>query len=207
MATEIQASYPERRGTYVLSFDGDLFDATLTKSGAVVESWVDETYRIHRGCRHPLVVGLDVEWRPAGREPSPVALLQLCDDRRCLVFQILRADYVPDALSDFLADRRFTFVGVGIRDDAARLRDGYRLEVARAVDLRRLAARALGRPELRRAGLVALVREVMGVEMEKPHHVRVSAWDNRKLMEDQFKYACADAFASMEVGWRLCNDA
>ncbi|RCV27252.1 hypothetical protein SETIT_5G310100v2 [Setaria italica] len=201
MATEIEGYY-RGRGTYVVSFDGDhLFDATLTKSGGVVESWLDETYRIHRRCRHPLVVGLDVEWRPA-REPGPVAVLQLCVDRRCLVFQILRADYVPDALADFLADRRFSFVGVGIRDDAARLRDGYGLEVPHAVDLRRLAARALGRPELRRAGLAALVREVMGVRMEKPHHVRVSAWDKRMLTEDQFKYACADAFVSMEVAWR-----
>jgi hypothetical protein len=65
--------------------------------------------------------------------------------------------------------------------------------VAHTVDLRRLTARALGRPELRRSGLPALVREVMGVRMEKPHHVRVSAWDKRKLTEDQFKYACAAA--------------
>jgi ribonuclease D len=51
----------------------------------------------------------------------------------------------------------------------------------------------------------------MSVEMDKPHHVRVSDWDTRNLSEDQFKYACADAFASMEVGWRLytcnCDDA
>ena len=118
------------------------------KSGDVVESWVDKTYRIHRRSRHPNVAGLDVEWRPA-REPGPVAVLQVCVGRRCLVFQILRADYVPDALSCFLADRRFVFVGVGVRDDAARLRDGYGLEVSRAVDLARLAARTLGRPELR----------------------------------------------------------
>lgn len=47
----------------------------------------------------------------------------------------------------------------------------------------------------------------MGVQMDKPHHVRVSAWDKRNLSEDQFKYACADAFASREVGRRLytCN--
>ncbi|XP_025815353.1 Werner Syndrome-like exonuclease, partial [Panicum hallii] len=181
-------------------------DPTLTESGDVVESWVDKTYSIHRRSRHPLVAGLDVEWRPA-REPGPVAVLQVCVGRRCLVFQIRRANYVPDALSNFLADRRFAFVGVGIRDDAARLRDGYGLEVSRAVDLRRHAARTLGRPELRGAGLRALVREVMGVRMEKPHNVRVSAWDRRKLTEDQCKYACADAFASMQVGWRLYNDA
>ena len=39
--------------------------------------------------------------------------------------------------------------------------------------------------------------------MEKPHHVRVSAWDARKLTYDQLKYACVDAFASFEVGRRL----
>ena len=148
MATEIEAYYTRRRSTFVVSFDGDHFDATLTKSGDEVESWVNKTYRIHRRCRHTLVAGLDVEWRPA-REPSPVAVLQVCVGRRCLVFQILRADYVPDALAGFLADRRFVFVGVGVRDDAARLRDGYGLEVSRAVDLARLAARTLGRPELR----------------------------------------------------------
>jgi len=201
MATEIQGYYED--GTAVVSFDEDYIDTTLTDSGDVVDWWVAETYRMHRRGH---VAGLDVEWRPA-REPSPVAVLQVCVGRRCLVFQILRADYVPDALAGFLADRRFVFVRVGVRDDVAMLRDGYGLEVSRAVDLRRLAARAVGRPELRDAGLRALVREVMGVRMEKPHHVRVSAWDKRKLTEEQFKYACADAFASMEVGWRLYTDA
>jgi hypothetical protein len=178
MATEIEAYYDDGSGTYLLSFDEDFLDATLTKSGGKVESWLGETYRIHRSCGHPLVV-----------------------------FQILHADYLPDALSRFLADPRYTFVGVGVRDDAARLRVGYGLEVPRAVDLRALAADTLGRPDLRRAGLRALVREVMGVQMDKPHHVRVSAWDKRNLSEDQFKYACTDAFASREVGRRLytCN--
>ncbi|KAG8093733.1 hypothetical protein GUJ93_ZPchr0012g22115 [Zizania palustris] len=204
MATEIQGYSDD--GTYELLFDEDFFDATLTKSGGEVESWLAETYRIHSSCRHPLVVGLDVEWRPAP-VPGPVAVLQLCVDRRCLVFQIIHADYVPDALSRFLADPRFTFVGVGVRDDAAKLQVGYGLEVPRAVDLRALAADTLGKPDLRRAGLQALVREVMGVQMDKPHHVRVSDWEKRKLSNDQFRYACADAFVSMEVGWRLytCN--
>jgi hypothetical protein len=40
----------------------------------VVESWLDETYRIRRRRHHLFIVGLDVEWRPA-REPGPVAVL------------------------------------------------------------------------------------------------------------------------------------
>ena len=120
MATEIQGYYED--GTAVVSFDEDYIDTTLTDSGDVVDWWVAETYRMHRRGH---VAGLDVEWRPAtGRAPpGPVAVLQVCVDHRCLVFQILRADYVPDALAGFLADRRFVFVGVGVRDDAARLRD------------------------------------------------------------------------------------
>ena len=98
----------------------------------------------------------------SGRYAPPVALLQLCVGRRCLVFQILHADYIPGSLFDFLADERFTFVGVGIGDDAAKLRAGYGLEVGCAEDLRGLAADTLENPALRSAGLAALVWEVMG---------------------------------------------
>ncbi|CAL4961532.1 unnamed protein product [Urochloa decumbens] len=197
MATEIQGYYED--GTAVVSFDEDCIDTTLTDSGDVVEWWLAETYRMHRRGH---VAGLDVEWRPALTQ-SPVAVLQLCVGHRCLVFQILRADRVPAMLAAFLADPRFTFVGVGVRDDAAKLRAGYALRVANAVDLRRLAADATGRPELLRAGLQALAWQVMGVQMEKPYHVRTSAWDAPVLSDDQLMYACADAFASYEVGRRL----
>ena len=67
-----------------------------------------------------------------------------------------------------------------------------------------------GRPTSAARGCRRWCGEVLGVEMEKPHHIRVSAWDKRKLSTDQFKYACADAFASMKVGEELytchCDD-
>ncbi|CAO2182960.1 unnamed protein product [Urochloa humidicola] len=200
MATAIQGYYED--GTAVVSFDEDWIDTTLTDSGDVVEWWLAETYRLHRRGH---VAGLDVEWRPsaAPAQQSPVAVLQICVGHRCLVFQILRADRVPATLYAFLADPRFTFVGVGVRDDAAKLRAGYGLRVANAADLRPLAAGAMGRPDLLRAGLQTLVWEVMGVWMEKPYHVRTSAWDAPELSDDQLMYACADAFASYEVGRRI----
>ena len=203
MATSI---YRTEDGHFVVWFDEDAIHTTLTDSGAAVDSWLDEIRRVHRRRLNRLIVGIDVEWRPSRTTTNhvpPVALLQICVGRRCLVFQILHADYVPQSLSDFLADQRFAFVGVGVRDDAAKLRSGYGLKVGRMVDLRTLAATKLRKPALRGAGLQALVSEVMGVEMEKPHHVRVSAWDAPKLTYDQLKYACADAFASFEVGRRL----
>jgi hypothetical protein len=143
MATEIQGYYDD--GTVVVSFDADHIDTTVTNFGSVVEWWLGETYRLHGRGGH--IAGLDVEWRPArvpGPVVPPVAVLQICVDHRCLVFQILRADYVPDALSRFLADHRFTFVGVGIGDDVAKLGAGYGLWVASAVDLREFGRRHAG---------------------------------------------------------------
>ncbi|KAL5226826.1 hypothetical protein ABZP36_015091 [Zizania latifolia] len=203
MATSIKRDFGD--GTYTVAFGDDDIYTTLTDSGDEVDDWLDEILRIHRRRLNYLVVGLDVEWRPFGRfsEPNPVALLQICVGRRCLIFQILRADYVPDSLFDFLADDRFTFVGVGIDNDVAKLRDQYGLEVEDVVDLRHLAADTLEKPELRSTGLQGLVWEVMGVRAEKPHHVRVSAWDAPRLSKQQLMYACADAFASFEVGRRL----
>ncbi|KAL6616031.1 hypothetical protein ACP70R_038301 [Stipagrostis hirtigluma subsp. patula] len=204
MATRIKGPFED--DSYLVSFDEDDILTTFTSSGDDVDWWLDEIYRIHRRRLHRLVVGLDVEWRPRqwfDAYDPPVAVLQICVGRRCLVFQILHADYVPDALFDFFSDERFTFVGVGVHDDAAKLRAGYGLEVASAVDLRRLAASTLGKPALRAAGLQALVWEVMGVQMAKPHHVRVSDWGARSLSYDQLKYACIDAFASFEVGRSL----
>ncbi|KAF0919087.1 hypothetical protein E2562_028301 [Oryza meyeriana var. granulata] len=206
MATSIVDDFGD--GTYTVAFDEDYIYTTLTAYGQDVEDWLDEILRIHRRRLNHLIVGLDVEWRPENNlsEPGPVAVLQICVGRLCLIFQILHADYVPDELFDFLADDRFTFVGVGIHDDVVKLRDHYELEVENAVDLRYLAAETLGKPKLRNSGLQGLVLEVMGVWPEKPQHVRVSAWDSWHLTLEQVMYACADAFASFEVGRSLYYD-
>uniref|UniRef100_A0A0A9H366 3'-5' exonuclease domain-containing protein n=1 Tax=Arundo donax TaxID=35708 RepID=A0A0A9H366_ARUDO len=185
-------------------FDGDAITTTVTSSGEAVEDWLDEVLYVHRRRLHKLVVGLDVEWRPSFSSAySPTALLQLCVGRRCLVFQLLHADYFPDALDDFLGDTDFRFVGVGVDGDADRLSDDYELEVENTVDLRKLAADEMDRPDLRQAGLKAIASAVMGVNMEKPHWVRTGRWDAYSLSDQQIKYACIDAFVSFEVGRRL----
>jgi hypothetical protein len=103
MATSITANFGD--GNYMVAFDEDDIFTTYTASGDTVNNWLSLIYRIHRRRLDRLIVGLDVEWRPSftrGVPRGPVALLQICVGRRCLVFQILRADYIPDALHDFL---------------------------------------------------------------------------------------------------------
>jgi ribonuclease D len=196
MATETFVMY--------VAFEGHEIKTTITSSGTAVKRWLREIRYMYRWVYHKLIVGLDVEWRPSySHVQNPVAVLQLCVGHRCLVFQILHADFVPQDLVDFLADPGFRFVGVAVRGDADRLSDDHGLHVVNTVDLRRLAAEGMHRPDLRQAGLQALVRAVMGADLQKPKKVTMGPWDAQDLSADQIKYACIDAFVSFEIGRKL----
>ncbi|KAF0923489.1 hypothetical protein E2562_006377 [Oryza meyeriana var. granulata] len=192
--------------TYVteVAFGNDVITTTVTSSGAAVEGWLREVRSAYGA---GLIVGLDVEWRPSfSASQNPVALLQLCVDRRCLIFQFLHADYVPGSLRRFLANPGDCFVGVGVDKDAERLSDDYGLPVANTADLRPLAAQRMGCPGLHQAGLQAVVRAVMGVDLVKPQRVTLSRWDAYCLSNEQIRYACIDAFVSFQVGLRLLRN-
>lgn len=189
---------------FTVNFEGHAITTTVTSSGDSVADWIDEVRAVHHRRLHKLIVGLDVEWRPLfGPGYSPTALLQICVGRRCLIFQLLHRDYVPQALAEFLEDPDFKFVGVGVDADAERLRYDLDLEVANTVDLAELAAEEMERPDLRNAGLKAIASAVMGISINKPQSVRLGAWDTYYLSNDQVLYACADAFVSFEVGRML----
>ncbi|XP_062179941.1 3'-5' exonuclease-like [Phragmites australis] len=196
-------------GTYITDVvmdDGTAIRTTVTNSGRTVKSFLQE---FRHATRQGHIVGLDTEWRfvfqPDGRRTHRMAVLQLCIGRRCLVFQIVHANYVPDALRDFLACPDHRFVGVGVDGDVKRLSEDYGLEIANAVDLRYIAANVLSRPKLREAGLKTLAREVMGALIDKPKRVTMSKWDAWTLSPEQVQYACIDAFVSYEVGRLLLS--
>ncbi|KAF7012722.1 hypothetical protein CFC21_026881 [Triticum aestivum] len=187
-----------------VAFEDDVISTTVTSSGDAVVAWLRRIRHAYRWVYHKLIVGLDVEWRPSFcRVHNRVALLQLCVGRRCLIFPLLHADYVPRALESFLADRDFRFVGVGVQDDANRLSNDHGLVVNNTVDLRGLAADGMGRPWLRQAGLKDIMGAVMGANLKKPQRVRTGAWDAHRFSHEQIKYACIDAFVSFEVGRKL----
>jgi ribonuclease D len=195
-------------GTQVwnVTFGDDMISTTVTSSGEAVEDWIEEVKSVHSRRLHKLVVGLDIEWRPTfSTDYSTTALLQLCVGRRCLVFQLIHADYIPDALDEFLGNSDYRFVGVGVKGDADRLWNDWELEVVNSVDLAELVADELYRPDLRNAGLKSIAAAVMGANMEKPYWVTTGPWDARSLSHEQIRYACIDSFVSFEVGRRLLS--
>ncbi|KAH9738722.1 3'-5' exonuclease domain-containing protein [Citrus sinensis] len=171
---------------YTVHFYDDVVFTQVTRSPSVVDDWISEIERIHRRRLHCLIVGLDVEWRPSfSRQQNPVATLQLCVGRRCLIFQIIHARRIPQSLANFLSDEDYTFVGVGIDGDVKKLENNYGLQVFRTVDLRPLAAEDLEIEGLRFAGLKALSWEVLEKEVNKPRNITLSAWDTRVLTPAQ----------------------
>ncbi|EXC30707.1 Werner Syndrome-like exonuclease [Morus notabilis] len=185
--------------TIDLDFDNVL--ALVTSDPDMVDSWISDIERIHHRRLHRLVVGLDVEWRPSfSHHRNPIAILQLCVGRRCLVFQILHAPYIPRSLHDFLGDDSYTFVGVGIRKDIEKLEEEHDLSVEKFADVRILAANHYGNEGLKSAGMKRLADVVLDVDIEKPREVTMSAWDNWNLSFQQIRYAVTDAFVSFEMG-------
>lgn len=187
---------------YDVSFFNDQIHTLVTHSAPMVESWLSEINPIIN--ENP-IIGLDVEWRPNQSRSieNPVATLQLCVGHRCLIYQLIHTQNIPQSLFDFLANRSYKFVGAGIENDVEKLLLDYELKVTNAVDLGVLAATRLCKRELKNAGLKGLAKEVLGKEIEKPKKVTLSRWDSEWLTCNQVQYACLDAFLSSEIGRRL----
>ncbi|PIN24420.1 DNA helicase [Handroanthus impetiginosus] len=197
----------DTHNTYDVYFFNDNIYTTVTNDPATVTDWISVVKSVHRRRLHSLIVGLDVEWRPSFSRhyQNPVATLQLCVGRRCLIFQLIHSNYVPDSLADFISENSYTFVGVGIKSDLEKLEKDYGIGGdAHAVDLGKLAAAEYDQKELKNVGLKGLASFVLGKEMAKPKGVTVSRWDERWLTNEQVKYACVDAFVSFEIG-RILN--
>ncbi|PSS33485.1 Werner Syndrome-like [Actinidia chinensis var. chinensis] len=192
---------------YDVNFFSDKIHTLVTHTPSYVDGWISEIEDIHRNRLHSLIVGLDIEWRPNNRyHDNPVATLQLCVDRRCLIFQLIYAPFVPQSLDRFLANPLYSFVGVGVDNDVEKLANDYDLSVATTVDLRSLAAAEYGVREMRNMGLKDLAMQVLGKEVVKPRWITMSRWDNEYLSASQVQYACIDAFLSFEIG-RCLNAA
>ncbi|KAL5743250.1 hypothetical protein ACOSQ2_026366 [Xanthoceras sorbifolium] len=192
---------------YDVTFHGDRIRSLVTNSPSVVESWISEMELIHRPRLKNLIVGLDTEQHPNSnfKNKHPVATLQLCVGHRCLIFQIIHAPDIPQALEDFLLNDNYSFVGVKIEEDVEKLEKDYNLSVGNVIDLRTLTAQVLGldMKVWKQAGLKGLSERVLKKKVEKIKEIQLSNWDDRRLSSAQVQYACIDAFVSFEIARTL----
>jgi hypothetical protein len=148
----------------------------------------------------PLIVGLDTEWFENDRKR--IALIQICVDKKCLLFKVGIAGDIPDNLKSFLADEDHVFVGVAIANDLDRLREGHQIELSNKVELQAMAPFIISDRQWNNVpSLATLAQELLGVAIGgKGTNVRYKHWDNKQLTENQIKYACTDVVVPYMVG-------
>lgn len=141
------------------------------------------------------VLGFDTESRPAFRrgEHHPIALVQLASADLACLFRIDSRLGPPPPLHELLGSRDVIKVAQGPADEVRELRDRWRVEARRVVDLVPIA-RAAGCSPL---SLRALAAAYLSIRISKG--AQTSNWAAPRLNERQRRYAATDAWACREI--------
>ena len=117
---------------------------TYTLRAARVEKWIRDVKEKFLDAAPIKCVGLDCEFTDAVKnvrqadlpfeQRQRTAVLQLSIAYETLVFQIVHADAVPEALREFLNDDSIVFCGAAIGNDVEKL-DIYSIDIPEAIDL------------------------------------------------------------------------
>ncbi|CAB4302401.1 unnamed protein product [Prunus armeniaca] len=158
------------------------------------------------------VIGLDTEWTfvhdsldSDSETPSKtkVAILTLCDGDFCLIVQLPYLDSAPRSLLNFLRLPDYTFVGIGIRENIAKLEKEYGFGCKNSFDLRDLAGNVMRQPQLAACGVDELALELNLLKLQKPTSAVFNDWCNNKLNKKQVKLATLNVYAYFETGNKL----
>jgi len=166
-----------------------------------------------------------------GQEPAPVALIQVCFSPAgghgrvpapphypdalnvpavCMLFHVSRfrardpatgALALPPSLRALLEDAAVAKAGCAIRNDAAKLRRDFGVEVRNAIDLGDMYS---GRSGLQVIANRFSLQELAGLcfagqGLLKPPALRMSNWELSPLTQEQVGYASTDAWASLAI--------
>nr|GFD03695.1 hypothetical protein [Tanacetum cinerariifolium] len=194
--------------TKVTHIEKVIIHTTVTSDLEVVIKWIEEVENSDNLKMKQLNIGLDTEWTPSEEKPeNPIAILQLCVEFNCLIFQLNRSKKIPASLVTFFNNPKYKFTGVDIKTDCDKLKynraflENDRTDfVSDMVDLRELAVEKGVSKNKEGVGMVSLAKAVLKMKMEKDENARNSIWHVEDLTLGQVKYASIDAYLSFEIG-------
>lgn len=155
-----------------------------------------------------VLLGLDLEWRPNRfkKSDNKVALLQISNENRCLLVQMLFLDSTPRLLETVLCSPKVLLGGVGVQEDAYKLARDHGINcLNRVVDLNILAGKRLRTAGVRQMGLKQLTKLVLGESIVKSKKITMSDWAQESLVSSQVQYAAMDAWVSCAILCELLN--
>lgn len=177
---------------------------TITKDTHIVNKWLEKLEKKNQNLNE-LNIGIDCKWDGE----NTVAILQICVNSNCLIFQLNHSRYIPMSLITFLNTPSYTFTGIGIEETCEKL--GYRralLErnqasfLSKMVDLGDLAVeKGYCTEDNMGLGLAELAEIVLKKKVDEDYQdVGMRRWDEEVLSGNQVKCACIDGFLSFEIG-------
>lgn len=158
-----------------------------------------------------MAVGFDCEWPFDSNTNSVgrIATIQIATDAIVLVVALAAMQHLPVSIRTIIADPRIMKVGRNVGGDLAKLsRDMmYAGPICGKVELGALAKR-LSFVKDGRASLAKLTAIVLGKQLLKPQHIRLSTeWDAQMLSSEQLMYAALDAHASLQIYLKMTTQA
>jgi ribonuclease D len=195
------------------------FTITETIRASMVEMWLHAVKQRFLDAAPIKCVGLDCKFTSPheGRRHQHAAVLQLSVASEVLVFQICRADHVPQLLKDFLRDPTIKFCGAAIGNDVCMLQS-YEIEIPLVYDLQMIMSNPTKKPI---PSLYDLSNATIGINLEKKkrkkdkkkgdeeeeeEHELIYGWAKVPLSDKQVWHAALDTRLGFEIArsyWKL----
>jgi ribonuclease D len=202
-----------------LTAEGMEFTITETLRASTVEMWLHAVKQQFLDAAPIKCVGLDCEFTtPRDKPHQRAAVLQLSVASEVLVFQICRADHVPQLLRDFLGDPTIRFCGAAIGNDV-RMLQSYGIQIPSVYDLQVIIPNPTDKPI---PSLYDLSNATVGTKLEKKKRIKknkkkgdeeeeeeeelIYGWAKVPLSDKQVLYAALDARLGFEIArsyWNL----
>jgi hypothetical protein len=132
----MEEQFLPRSRLYYVVIEEMNFTITETLRASRVEKWIRAVKRRFLDAAPIKCVGLDCEFT-THEVPQRAAVLQLSVASEILIFQICKANGVPQLLKDFLKDTTIKFYGAAIGNDLRMLRS-YGIVIPSAYDLQKI---------------------------------------------------------------------
>jgi ribonuclease D len=199
-----------------LTAKGMEFTITENLRASMVEKWLHAVNQRFLDAAPIKCVGLDCEFTsPRDKPHQRAALLQLSVASEVLLFQICRADQVPQLLMDFLGDPTIRFYGAAIGNDV-RMLQPYGIQISSVHDLQVIVPNPTTKPI---PSLYDLSNATIGTKLKKKKKIKknkkkgdeeeeeelIYGWAKVSLSDKQVLYAALDARLSFEIARSFWN--
>lgn len=177
---------------YIVNLYGTNIIVTVTSAAtsSVVENWIETAFRLRRDVyrKSTFIIGFAID--------PQVNTLQFSLGDSCLIFQLARADTIPQSLRDFMKDRMIGFPGFNNKTYFQDLRSSkHALEMyISPADLTRWDRRYMYDT------VDELVKNCLGFRVKLEDEVMMSDWSVENLSDEQVVYACVKTHCAFHIG-------